>query len=109
MRNLPAVEGLKAALKSDTLAIVTFEIGGFGLRQHLENLSLEIAMHAKAGAKLSGHRLNTCAAVARGQLSCNGTPNSAGAVRCQHWRARTRLSGFQTGVEQVARCSNIDK
>ena len=29
MRNLSAVEGLKAALKSDTLAIITFEIGLF--------------------------------------------------------------------------------
>jgi hypothetical protein len=30
MRNLSAIEGLKAALKSDTLAIITFEIGLFG-------------------------------------------------------------------------------
>lgn len=29
MRNLSAVEGLKAALKSDTLAIITLEIGLF--------------------------------------------------------------------------------
>ena len=43
----PRGRGSEAALKSDTLAIVTFDIGGSSLRQHLENFSLEIATHPK--------------------------------------------------------------